>query len=215
MWDNCELLLPLSLPLSLPLALLLQSVKCFTHTQCSHSCFRCPPTLPLFSLHAAALSRASLSLLLPRSCVHWTCTLCALSVFHSSCAPLSVDDLLIFAHFLHFYGFLHYFYTSYFVVLVVSVVDAFVVVVLGAYVYGLWFFLSFSCFLVSKSCGVPVTALFCFIFLFSPPLFSFRVSAPFLTNCLHLPSRFRFYFSAIRKCERTVRPAELAIFKPN
>lgn len=97
-------------------------------------------------LSSACMLRCSLeplSLLLPRSCVHWTCTLCALSVFHSSCAPLSVDDLLIFAHFLHFYGFLHYFYTSYFVVVVVSVVDAFVAVVLGAYVYGLWFFLSF------------------------------------------------------------------------
>lgn len=66
---------------------------------------------------------------------------------------LSVDDLLIFAHFLHFYGFLHYFYTSYFVVVlvvvsivVVSVLVAFIVVVLGAYVYGLWFFFFFLLF---------------------------------------------------------------------
>lgn len=132
---------------------------------------------------------------------------------------LSVDDLLIFAHFLHFYGFLHYFYTSYFVVVlvvsivvvsvVVSVLVAFIVVVLGAYVYGLWFFFFFLLFfLVNKSCGVPVTALFFIFFFFFPSL-----PLPFLTNCLHWPSRFRFYFCAIRKCERTARAAKFSHFQ--
>lgn len=211
MCDNCELPLPLSLPLSLPLLLLLlQSVKCFTHTQCSHSCFSLPAhSASLQHACCGALSRASLSLSLPRSCVHWTCTLCALSVLLSSCAPLSVDDLLIFAHFLHFYGFLHYFYTSYFVVVVVSVCCC-CFRCLCLWFVVLSFFLSF--FLVFWSAKLVAFQL---LHSSASSSSSLRVSAPFLTNCLHLPSRFRFYFSAIRKCERTARLAELTIFKPN
>lgn len=212
MCDNCELPLPQSL--SLPSAA--AAVKCFTHTQCSHSCFS-------LSAHSASLSlacmlRRSLKPLSLPKCLALSCSLSARALSSTLALSLSVDDLLIFAHFLHFYGFLHYFYTSYFVVVlvvsivvvsvVVSVLVAFIVVVLGAYVYGLWFFFFFLLFFWS-------TNLVVFQLLHSSlsSSSSHPLPLPFLTNCLHWPSRFRFYFCAIRKCERTARAAKFSHFQ--
>lgn len=88
MCDNCEL--PLPLPQSLPsaAAAAAAAVKCFTHTQCSHSCFS-------LSAHSASLSlacmlRRSLKPLSLPKCLALSCSLSARALSSTLALSLSV-----------------------------------------------------------------------------------------------------------------------------